>query len=626
MKLHTSLLLTLSLAALTACGGGSDDPAPAPTFAPVEVTLAHINDTHSQLDPIAATELTIDGVATQVDLGGFARVTSAFQRYANRTDVIKLHAGDAITGTLYYTLFKGQADAALMNTICFDAMVLGNHEFDDGDAGLKVFLDHLRAGTCQTPIVAANVQPKLGTPLAGLSLNEYIQPYTIKTIQGVRVAVIGLSVKGKTTNSSRPLTTTVFEDEATAAQRTINTLKAQGLRHFVVLSHLGYEADKALAAQLTDVDAIVGGDSHSLLGDFQALGLSSSGAYPTQITNKDGKPVCVAQAWEYAKAVGELNLHFNDRGEISSCSGQASLLVGSSFKRKGLDGKFVAVDDTTKTAIVQSLQSIPAVRVTELDVAASALLTTYADQVTAKKAEAIGTASEALCLVRVPGESTNRSAGVTGCEAANTLARGSDAAQIVAEAFLAGSLVADVAVQNAGGVRIPVQAGTLSMDTAFTLLPFTNVLVELKVNGQQLKDVLEDAASAHLDAAVASTGAHPYAAGLRWDLDMSQAKGSRFSNLEVRDRQTGTWSNLSLIKVYTVATNDFIASGKDGYSTFGPIYASGNYVNNYLLYTQTFVDYVQTKTALAQAISRPARSEYSHKSVITKAGAALNVN
>ena len=626
MKLHTSLLLTLSLAALTACGGGSDDPAPAPTFAPVEVTVAHINDTHSQLDPIAATELTIDGVATQVDLGGFARVTSAFQRYANRTDVIKLHAGDAITGTLYYTLFKGQADAALMNTICFDAMVLGNHEFDDGDAGLKVFLDHLRAGTCQTPIVAANVQPKLGTPLAGLSLNEYIQPYTIKTIQGVRVAVIGLSVKDKTTNSSRPLATTVFDDEATAAQRTINALKAQGLRHFVVLSHLGYEADKALAAQLTDVDAIVGGDSHSLLGDFQALGLSSSGAYPTRITNKDGKPVCVAQAWEYAKAVGELNLRFNDKGEISSCSGQASLLVGSNFKRKGLDGKLVAVDDTTKTAIVQRLQGIPAVRVTELDVAASALLTTYADQVTAKKAEAIGTASEALCLVRVPGESTNRSAGVTGCEAANALARGSDAAQIVAEAFLAGSLVADVAVQNAGGVRIPVQAGTLSMDTAFTLLPFTNVLVELKVNGQQLKDVLEDAASAHLDAAVASTGAHPYAAGLRWDLDMSQAKGSRFSNLEVRDRQTGTWSNLSLIKVYTVATNDFIASGKDGYTTFGPIYASGNYVNNYLLYTQTFVDYVQTKTALAQAISRPARSEYSHKSVITKAGAALNVN
>lgn len=626
MKLRTSLLLPLSLAVLTACGGGSDNTPAEPTFAPVNVTLAHVNDTHSQLDPIAATELTIDGVATQVDLGGFARVTSAFQRYASRSDVIKLHAGDAITGTLYYTLFKGQADAALMNTVCFDAMALGNHEFDDGDAGLKVFLDHLRSGPCQTPIVAANVLPKLGTPLASQSVNDYIQPYTIKTIQGVRVAVIGLSVKGKTTNSSRPLATTVFEDEATAAQRTINTLKAQGLRHFVVLSHLGYEADKVLATQLTDVDAIVGGDSHSLLGDFTPLGLSSSGPYPTQTTNKDGKPVCVAQAWEYAKAVGELNLRFNDKGEISSCTGQASLLVGSSFKRKNGGGTFVAVDDATKTTILQSLQGIAAVRVTAPDDTASRLLSTFGSEVTAKKAEIIGNASEALCLVRVPGESTNRSAGVMGCEVANTLARGSDAAQIVAEAFLAGSLAADVAVQNAGGVRAPVSAGDISLNTAFTVLPFTNVLVELKVNGQQLKDVLEDAAAAHLDAAVASTGAHPYAAGLRWDLDMSQAKGSRFSNLEVRDRQTGTWSNLSLVKVYTVATNDFIASGKDGYTTFGPIYASGNYVNNYLLYTQTFVDYVQAKTALGQAISRPVRSEYSHKSVITKAGTALNVN
>ncbi|MEJ5897991.1 5'-nucleotidase C-terminal domain-containing protein [Aquabacterium sp. G14] len=611
MKPHTSLLLALSVAALTACGGGSD----APTFPPVDVTVAHVNDTHSQLAPFADTTLKIDGVDTQVELGGFARLTSAFHSYANRSDVIKLHAGDAITGTLYYTLFKGQADADLMNTVCFDAMTLGNHEFDDGDAGLKVFLDHLRAGSCQTPIVAANVTPQVGTPLASQRSNDYIQPYTLRTIQGVRVAVIGLTIQGKTTQSSRPLATTVFENEATAAQRTIDTLKAQGVRHFVVLSHMGYEADKALATQLTDVDAIVGGDSHSLLGDFQAFGLSSSGAYPTQVTNKDGKPVCVAQAWEYAKAIGELRLRFNDKGEISACSGQASLLVGANFKRGGS-----AVDETTQAAILSSLQRSPAVRVINPDTAASTLLKTYADQVAVKKAETIGTASQALCLVRVPG--TTRSAGVAGCESSAQFARGSDITQIVAEAFLAGSLAADVAVQNAGGVRIAVAAGTLSMDTAFTLLPFTNVLVEMKVTGQQLKDVLEDAASGHLDGGL-SDGGHPYAAGLRWDLDMSQAKGARFSNLEVRDRQTGTWSNLSLVKVYTVATNDFIASGKDGYTSFGPIYASGNYVNNYLLYTQTFVDYVQAQTALGQSISRPARGDYAHKTVITKAGVTL---
>lgn len=618
LSIGTLLGLGLLSASLTACGG-SDTGTPAntasePTFAPLSVTVAHINDHHSQLDAFASTTLTLAGTATQVDLGGFARVTSAFQRYANRSDVIKLHAGDAITGTLYYTLFKGQADAALMNTVCFDAFELGNHEFDDGDAGLKTFIDHLHSGSCQTPVLAANVAPQAGTPLA----TSYLQPHTVKTVNGVRVAIIGIDIKGKTTNSSRPLDTTVFTDEVQTAQTQINALKAQGIRHFVLLTHQGYAADQAMAAQLTDVDAIVGGDSHSLLGDFSALGLSSSGAFPTQLNNKDGKPVCVVQAWEYSKAIGELNLNFNNKGEIDSCSGQASLLIGSSFKRQDSAGAWVAVDDATRLQIIQSLQNEPAVRVIEPDTVASLTLAGYAAQVTVRKAQTIGTASEALCLVRVPGESTNRSAGVAGCESANTLARGSDAAQIVAEAFLAGSLAADVAIQNAGGVRIAVPAGTLSMNTAFTLLPFTNVLVELPMTGQQVINVLEDAVANHLDAGQ-SNGSHPYAAGLRWHLDMSQPKGARFSQVQVRHRSTGAWSAIDPARTYTVATNDFIASGKDGYTTFGTVYATGNVVNNYLLYTQTFVDYVLARGSIA----RPAAADYSHQSVTTAAGLAL---
>jgi 5'-nucleotidase len=614
MPRHTlPATLAACLLALSACGGSDDT---APTFAPLSLTVAHINDHHSQLDAFADTTLTLDGTETRVDLGGFARVTSAFQRYANRQDVIKLHAGDAITGSLYYTLFKGQADAALMNTVCFDAFALGNHEFDDGDAGLKVFLDHLRSGSCQTPVLAANVKPQAGTPLA----TGYLQPSTIKTVNGVRVAIIGIDVKGKTTNASRPLASTVFDDEVAAAQREIDRLKAQGIRHFILLTHQGYEADKAMAAQLTDVDAIVGGDSHSLLGDFSALGLSSSGAYPTKLTNKDGKPVCVAQAWEYSKAIGELNLNFNRQGEIESCNGQASLLVGSGFKRQDSGGAWVAVDNATRLQIIQSLQSVPTVRVTEPDTVAALTLASYAAQVDAKKAETIGTATEALCLVRVPGESTNRSGSVTGCEAANTLARGSDAAQVVAEAFLAGSLAADVAIQNAGGVRIAVPAGTLSMNTAFTLLPFTNVLVELPMTGQQIVQVLEDAVANHLDVNPSSgSGSHPYAAGLRWDLDMSKAKGARFANVQVRNRSTGAWSAIDPARTYTVATNDFIASGKDGYTTFGTVFATGNYVNNYLLYTQTFVDYVLSKGS----VGRPAAADYSHQSVTTAAGVKL---
>jgi len=612
----SALVWCLMAVTLVACGGSKPMlvPAPEPIFSVVKVTLTHINDHHSQLDAFADTELLLGGVPTRVDLGGFPRITTAFERYAKRHDVIKLHAGDALTGTLYYTLFKGEADAAMMNSVCFDAFALGNHEFDDGDASLKTFLDALRSGSCQTQVLAANVKPQAGTPLAGGTL----QPYAIKTISGVKIAIIGIDIKGKTTNSSRPLDTTVFEDEALAAQRTIDELKTQGLRHFVLLTHQGYEADKALAARLTDVDAIVGGDSHSLLGDFAALGLNSSGDYPTRVTNKDGQTVCVVQAWECSKAIGELNLSFNTRGEVDRCEGQASLLIGSSFKRKDSLGAFVAVDDATRLQIIQSLAVVPTVRVVEPETVAALTLSGFATQVTAKKAQTIGTATEALYLVRVPGESTNRSAGTTGCENANTLARGSDAAQVVAEAFLAGSLRADVAIQNAGGVRVPVAAGTLSMNTAFTLLPFTNVLVELPMTGQQIVNVLEDAVSHHLDSAQ-SNGSHPYAAALRWDLDMSQAKGSRFSNVQVRNRPTGVWSAIEPARTYTVATNDFIASGKDGYTTFGTVYATGNYVNNYLLYTQTFVDYV-----LAQgSIGRPAAADYSHQKVTAVTGAVL---
>lgn len=623
------LVLALSvcaLAALAACADDDETASPAPTetatsYPAIELNIAHINDHHSQLEPFTGVELTIDGVATQVELGGFARQTTLFNAQAGSKNLLKLHAGDALTGTLYYTFFKGEADAKLMNTICFDAFELGNHEFDDGDQVARDFIDLLYTGTCQTPVLGANVVPASGTPLnpAGTPV---IKPYITRTYDGVKVGIIGIDIAGKTTNSSRPLGSTQFLDEVTTAQKFIDELKGQGVRHIVLMTHQGYEADKAMAARLSDVDVIIGGDSHTLLGDFAAFGLSSSGAYPTLVTNKDGATVCIGQAWEYSKAFGLMNVKFDTRGAVASCDGNASLVVGDSFKRKDVAGTFVAVDDSTKASIVTALASDRRVKVTTPDSAAAATLATYTSKVTAEKAKTIGSATEALCLVRVPGESTNRSNGVAGCietgAQANLQARGSDAAQIVAEAFLAASKRAHFALQNAGGVRIAVPAGTISMNTAFTLLPFTNVLVEIEVTGAQMLAALEDGVANHLDNSQ-SSGSHPYAAGLRWNLDMSQARGSRFSNVQVKDRSSGSWSAIDASKTYVLVTNDFVAAGKDGYSTLGPIYASGAYVNTYLLYTQTFADYVTAKGSIA----RPARADYSHQSVVTAAGTTL---
>lgn len=613
-SLTAGFLLT-ALASLSACGGTDE-----PVFKHLELNVAHINDHHSQLDAFAATELTLDGVPTQVELGGFARQTAMFKSVAGTRNLLKVHAGDAITGSLYYTFFKGKADAEMMNTICFDAFVPGNHEFDDGDAALKGFLDELAKGSCKTPVVSSNVSPALGTPLLPTASTGYLKPYAVKEIDGVKVGMIGITIKGKTENSSRPLGTTVFSAEVAAAQKTIDELKAQGIRHIVAITHQGYDADKAMAAQLTDVDVIIGGDSHSLLGDFKAVGIAtSSGAYPTVVTNKSGDMVCIGQAWEYSKAFGLMNVMFNDNGSVRSCGGRAQLVIGDQFKRKDAAGAWQTVSDTVRTALVANLAANqPLVKVVTPDAGAAATLKVYGDQVAAQKAVAIGSATESLCLVRMPGETTNRSTGVAGCETANTLARGSDAAQVVAEAFLGASKRAQVALQNAGGVRIAIPAGTLSMNTAFTVLPFTNVLVEMDLTGSEVVAALEDAVANHLDNGQ-SNGSHPYAAGLRWNLDMSKAKGQRFTNVQVRNRTMGNWGALDPNATYVMVTNDFIAAGQDGYATLGVAYKANRYVNTYLLYTQSFVDHVLAKGSIA----RPARSDYSHQSVISKAGATL---
>ena len=604
---------------LSACGGGD-----APTFKAIDLNIAHINDHHSQLDAFANTALTLDGVATQVDLGGFARQTAVFKSLAGTPNLLKLHAGDALTGSLYYTFFKGQADAQMMNTICFDAFIPGNHEFDDGDGVFKGFLDALanpaNGGACKTPTLSANIVAQPGTPLAPTGAAPYLQPSAIKKIDGVDVGIVGLSTGVKTTTSSRPLATTQFLDEVTSAQKAIDDLKAKGIRHIVLMSHLGFEADKQIAAKLTDVDVVIGGDSHTLLGDFSAVGVTTgTGTYPARVTNKSGDTVCIGQAWEYAKAYGLMNVKFNTQGSVASCGGETRLVIGDSFKRKDDAGVWQPLAEADRAALVARLASSTAVKVVTPDAGAAQTLSTYSSQVSAQKAITIGTATEALCLMRVPGGSNSRNTGVAGCESANTLARGSDAAQVVAEAFLRASKRADFALQNAGGVRIPVAAGTLSMNTAFTLLPFTNVLVEMDLKGSEVIAALEDGASSHLDAAVPSDGAHPYAAGLRWDLDMSQPKGQRFTNVQVRNKTTGAWAAINPAQTYVLVTNDFVAAGGDGYNTLKPIYTAGPYVNTYLLYTQSFVDYVIAKGT----ISRPQASDYSHQKVITKAGVTL---
>lgn len=591
------IALAVTMAALTGCNNSKDDEST------LSLRVVHINDHHSHLQSESAS-LTIDGVETDVTLGGFPRVVSMINQLSNSSDpVLKLHAGDAITGDLYYTLFKGEADAALMNQVCFDAFELGNHEFDDGDSGLVSFLDDLNSGNCNTTVLGANVVPEVGvSPLAQNTSTDYIQPYLIKSYGDQKVGIIGLDIASKTKNSSSPDATTEFLDETTTAQSYIDELKEQGINQIILLTHYQYENDLTLAANLTDVDVIVGGDSHTLLGDeFEDYGLNPAGPYPTQITNKDGNPVCVVQAWQYSYVVGELNVEFNNEGNIESCTGQPHLLLGNEFSRDDINGDSVSVTGNELAAIESSIEASPVLDIVEEDATSATILEGYSEQVDVLKTTVIGSSNDDLCLERIPGQGQS-----TLCSASETQSQGSDISNLVAQAFKTMSITSDIAIQNAGGVRTDIAMGDITIGDAYTLLPFANTLSELSMTGAEIIAVLEDAYDYALSPD-GSTGAYPYASGLRWDVDSSQTKGNRFTNVQVKLKDETVWRAIDETETYTVVTNNYIAQGRDGYDTFGVISAQGRVVDTFLDYAQSFVDYVEEQGSISKLPS----SEYS---------------
>ncbi len=562
---------------LAACGGNDDDEAQ-----PLELTVLHINDHHSTLDAKSKTlKLSTGGAApvdVAVDAGGFARVTAAFDSLAKAAgaNVLKLHAGDALTGTLYFNRAgaDGEADAALMNTVCFDAFTLGNHEFDKGDAGLKGFLDLLKKGACKTAVLSANVKFGADSALNATKAPGYVQPSTVVERSGQKIGIVGLTIAGKTKASSSPDADTTFEDEVAAAQREIDKLRAQSINKIIVMSHVGYGYDKEIAAKLSGVDVIVGGDSHTLLGPdaLKTTGVGTpSGAYPTRVTDKDGKNVCVVQAWEYAQVVGELKVRFDGKGEVTQCSGTPHVLIGSDFTINKLPPT-----DAEKKAIDADVAAKGFLRVTQPAAAATTALQPFKDRVAVFNKTNVAVVPKELCFRRVPGNPGSGGSSPT-CNAEGSVhLRGGDIQQLVAQAYVDEGNAryggADISLQSGGGVRIALD-GTVTAAQVIQVLPFGNMLFRLDVTGAEVKSMLEDGLEAVFKAG-GSTGPYPYTGGLRFDVNASAAFGQRASGLEVRNAATGTWGPIDPAKTYRLFVLSFNATGGDGYKTLAAVPAA----------------------------------------------------
>lgn len=548
---------------LTACS------AVPPTPQPYTLAVSHINDHHSHLLPTTGRAMTVDGQEYKVETGGFARVASQIENIRERhQNLLTLHAGDAITGTLFYTLFMGEADAALLNHVCFDAFALGNHEFDNGDRGLQQFLEFLSYSDCSTVVLGANVQPEVGvSPLTPKTRWDSFKPYAIFERGGEKIGLIGIDIAVKTKQSSQPDRTTTFADEHTTALYYIRELQERGIEKIGLLTHIQYKNDLDLAARLPAVDFIIGGDSHTLLGDYTKHGLAAVGPYPMTVMNADGTPVCIGHAWEYSQAVGEMVIEFAG-DDVAQCGGQSHLLVAEDAP--------------------QALADLPQFAAVAEQPAAKQLIVSFQDQLDSLTNEVIAQVDERLCLRRM-GPATSAACGI---------GRHSDAHRVVAEAFLASAPQADFALQNGGGVRAEIAPGDFTIADAYRLLPFANTLVEVEITGAQLHTVLEQALDYGLSD-TGSDGAYPHGAGIRFNVDTTAEFGSRFSAIRIWQR--GGWQPIEATTTYIMITNSFLAGGSDGWTLLGELEQAGKVTDTYVNYAQSFVDWIRT----TKIIKRP---------------------
>ena len=261
------------------------------------LNLVHTNDLHSHLLPFDNTH----NCALDSDcLGGFARVMTFLQQNKNPNSLI-LDAGDRFTGTSFYTLTKSKTLLPLFKEMPYDAVTLGNHEFDDNLSETVSFFQKW-----PVPVVVANlkISPKE-------DLFPLVKPSVVLEKEGRKIGIIGILTPETIVLDNHAIFVTSVSD---AVSKEIEILKKQGVNIIVVLSHIGLTADKQLAKDFPEIDIIVGGHSHSLLSNDSAV--SSEGPYPVKI----GKTLIVTSGMG-GQFVGHLQAMFDLDGNIISHQG-----------------------------------------------------------------------------------------------------------------------------------------------------------------------------------------------------------------------------------------------------------------------------------------------------------------
>ncbi|MGM7634685.1 5'-nucleotidase C-terminal domain-containing protein [Bacillus sp. Hm123] len=480
------------------------------------LSLMHTNDTHANLDNAAK------------------KMTAIKEVRAEKPNALLVDAGDVFSGTLYFNEFKGQADLKFMNLMGYDVMTFGNHEFDLGSSpeGHQALADFIQGA--KFPFVSSNVDFSGDDKFKGLfsdvisSEPEKGKIYNgiIKEVDGEKVGFFGLTTEDTKDISSPDKVT--FEDYLVEAEKAVKAFEGQGVDKIVAVSHIGYDDNEAvdndltLAAKVDGIDVIVGGHSHTKLSEPTVVNKDESG--------KVKDPTVIVHADQYNKVLGTLDVEFDKAGKLIGHAGQ-----------------LIEIKEQAE------------------DAEAKALLAPYTEKINEIKNTPTGaTAEKLLDNPRTSGDDTKPSVRKNETELGNLITDG-----MLKKAKEYNSNVV-MALQNGGGIRVPVDQGPITVGEVITVLPFGNTLATMDVTGAELKAAFETSVST----LPKENGGFLHVSGAKVEYDSSKPAGERVVSISYK-KADDTYEEIKDTETYTVATNAFTAKGGDGYDMFKVAYEEG---------------------------------------------------
>ena len=499
-KLLTLLLAAAMVLSLVACG--EKKPAPGKDATATEpVVILHTNDVHGAIE-------------------NYAKVAALADKYeAEGAYVLVLDAGDFSQGTSYVSLSEGATAIELMNMVGYDAVALGNHEFDYGFEALKKNME-----SAQFPVLAANV--KYNGELAFDDAAVFTAP------GGTKIGVFGLDTP-ETATKAHPgkiqgVTFAGGEEMYAIAQEMVDMLKNEGCNYIICLGHLGIDDETALTKnrsidlleKVTGIDVFIDGHSHSTEEEI------------AEKTNADRK-------------VGDTVL----------------TSTGTKIENIGV----VTIKDSAITTETVSAETVEVPADSEIAARAAAILA----EVEAEYGTVFAKTEVKLNGEKAPGNRT---------EETNLGDLITDA--LVWKATQEGEAV-DAAITNGGGIRATIEAGDITKKDINTVLPFGNTLSIIKITGSELLEVLEASTFCTPEA----IGGFPQVSGIEFTVDTTKAydadaeyPGTTYFAPKSINRvtiQSVGGKDFDPAATYTIATNDFMASGGDTYYRF--VNATANY-------------------------------------------------